>query len=291
MQVKDEFGNKTYYEILQVKNNATEEEIKIAFKKLAKQYHPDLNQNNQYATANFQKLNEAYNVLSDANKRRIYDESLTSKTRSYNSTYETYYQNSSYYYGNNNINYSLLNLDYDFYETIFLAKQEATKIKNHAETVSYFSQWDDFYFKMPSGTFQNLNRNFPQFKATNIYITFYFDSALRRHFKVYDAYNDLIINPLKELIVQRFKQEEQRNASVWLDGRYDAYKFKGRILYQVFDEPKVSKNPYYKKSSNYSTNKDNSSIKKKEHGILWMIFAAIGLVFVTIWELFKKKKK
>ena len=63
-----------YYEVLGVPKTATEEEIKKAYKKLAKQYHPDLNPDSKTAEDKFKELNEAYEVLSDANARARYDQ-------------------------------------------------------------------------------------------------------------------------------------------------------------------------------------------------------------------------
>jgi curved DNA-binding protein len=63
-----------YYKVLGVANNASQEEIKKAYRKLAKQYHPDLNKDNPQAKAKFQEINEANEVLGDPEKRRRYDE-------------------------------------------------------------------------------------------------------------------------------------------------------------------------------------------------------------------------
>lgn len=63
-----------YYKVLGVERNATQNEIKRAYRKLAKQYHPDLNKDNPQAEAKFQEINEANEVLSDSEKRRRYDE-------------------------------------------------------------------------------------------------------------------------------------------------------------------------------------------------------------------------
>ncbi len=65
---------KDYYAILGVNKTATPEEIKQAFRKLARKYHPDVNPDNKQAEATFKEVNEAYEVLSDADKRKKYDQ-------------------------------------------------------------------------------------------------------------------------------------------------------------------------------------------------------------------------
>lgn len=62
-----------YYEILGVSRDATESELKSAYRKLAHKYHPDKNPGNAEAEENFKKASEAYSVLSDAQKRAQYD--------------------------------------------------------------------------------------------------------------------------------------------------------------------------------------------------------------------------
>ncbi len=63
-----------YYEVLGVNKGASDDEIKKAFRQKAKQYHPDLNPNNPEAEAKFKEANEAYEVLSDSDKRARYDQ-------------------------------------------------------------------------------------------------------------------------------------------------------------------------------------------------------------------------
>ena len=63
-----------YYSLLGVKRDASEREIKQAYRKLARKYHPDVNSGDKSAEAQFKQINEAYEVLSDKDKRRKYDQ-------------------------------------------------------------------------------------------------------------------------------------------------------------------------------------------------------------------------
>ncbi|KAL9673800.1 hypothetical protein QQ045_030062 [Rhodiola kirilowii] len=64
---------KSYYEILLVQKGASDDQIKRAYRKLALKYHPDKNQGNEEANKKFAEINNAYEVLSDSEKRSIYD--------------------------------------------------------------------------------------------------------------------------------------------------------------------------------------------------------------------------
>ena len=74
---------KNYYYFLGVKENASEEEIKKAYRKLSLKYHPDKNPNDEFFELRFMEIKEAYEMLVDAEKRRIYDDNLSQVQRSY----------------------------------------------------------------------------------------------------------------------------------------------------------------------------------------------------------------
>lgn len=66
-------AGKSYYDVLQVPKGASDDQIKRAYRKLALKYHPDKNQGNEEANKRFAEINNAYEVLSDSEKRNIYD--------------------------------------------------------------------------------------------------------------------------------------------------------------------------------------------------------------------------
>ncbi len=67
-------AKRDYYEVLGVSKSASDAEIKSAYRKLAKKYHPDLNPGDKQAEASFKEVNEAYEVLSDPQRRQRYDQ-------------------------------------------------------------------------------------------------------------------------------------------------------------------------------------------------------------------------
>ncbi|MBQ7612682.1 MAG: J domain-containing protein [Spirochaetaceae bacterium] len=76
-----------YYDVLGIEKTATDAEIKSAYRMLAKKYHPDKNNGDKNAEEMFKKINEAYTVLSDPEKRKLYDSGFYEQT---SSTYQRY---------------------------------------------------------------------------------------------------------------------------------------------------------------------------------------------------------
>ena len=67
-------AKRDYYEVLGVSRDADKNTIKKAYRKLAKKYHPDTNQGNAQAAERFKEATEAYNILSDPEKKKMYDQ-------------------------------------------------------------------------------------------------------------------------------------------------------------------------------------------------------------------------
>ncbi len=77
-------ANKDYYKDLGVDKGANDADIKKAFRKQARKYHPDVNPNDAKAEARFKEINEAYEVLGDPEKRKKYDTMGDSFSQGYN---------------------------------------------------------------------------------------------------------------------------------------------------------------------------------------------------------------
>ena len=124
-----------YYKVLGINRDATQEEIKKAYRKLARKYHPDVNPNNKDAKVKFQEINEAYEVLSDPEKRKKYDK--------YGENWKNAdaYEKAGFYQGNagfktedfngfEGFSYSYENQDFsDFFEFLF-GKSDTQRFKN-----------------------------------------------------------------------------------------------------------------------------------------------------------------
>ncbi len=100
-----------YYSVLGVNKSADDQEIKKAFRRLAKQYHPDANQDNPEAETQFKEINQAYEVLSDPDKRAQYDR--------FGPDFARYQQGFNQYQQGNSGGFSNVDMDDSMFDDIF----------------------------------------------------------------------------------------------------------------------------------------------------------------------------
>ncbi|MGQ9473254.1 MAG: DnaJ domain-containing protein, partial [Candidatus Caldatribacteriaceae bacterium] len=151
---------KDYYQILGIGRNATEKEIKRAYRKLARQYHPDLNPANKEAERKFKEINEAYEVLSDPEKKRRYDE-LGSAWNSYgHQNTEEFWRDFSKKYGSSRQYNTTFGSDFDiggfsdFFRVFFGDLWQGTATFRTARRASPFG----FSEEMEEKTAQRISR-------------------------------------------------------------------------------------------------------------------------------------
>lgn len=282
MKLNHQFGNKNYYEILELKKDCNDEEIKSSFKKLAKKYHPDLNKENIYATANFQILNEAYNTLIDSKKRKDYDYWLNNKK----SNNEQNFKQEDYAYEEDGW---FINV----YEEITNAIWYIKKFYTFSSNIEYFEILDSFYFLNEENQYLNIFNNKPITNAQNFYLSFYYDKNYKRHFKIWHENKNIPIE-IKRLIMNRFKLEENKFISGLNQIKYDRFTYKNKILYQLFDEPiKIRNKNFIKRSySNhyeYVNNPQGNELVKENIAIKVLKIIGISLIIVIyiLWVIFK----
>ena len=118
-----------YYKVLEVDKNASEEDIKKAYRKLARKFHPDLNPNDKNAHQKFQKINEANEVLSDPEKRKKYDQ--YGKDWKQSEQFEQYRQSQgrSQFTGGEQFSYGADSDFSDFFESLFGGGQRSRQTK------------------------------------------------------------------------------------------------------------------------------------------------------------------
>lgn len=122
---------KDYYNILGIQKNASDEEIKKAYKKLAIKYHPDKNKGNKIAEEKFKEINEAYEILSSPDKKRNYDALGSTNFNENNDHFEREFNSSRF------SNFE----DLDFFSKIFTGSSRKTTDKEITLNISLYDAY------------------------------------------------------------------------------------------------------------------------------------------------------
>jgi len=144
-----------YYRILGIDKSATPKDIKNAFRKLARKYHPDLNPNDKDAKKNFQQINEANEVLSDPEKRKKYDQyGMDWKRAEEFEKAKQYQEQSSNYPGTGYAGPQSEGDFSDFFESLFgrsagAGRSRQVKFRAHSKTSFVFMKlWNNYFTLM-----------------------------------------------------------------------------------------------------------------------------------------------
>ncbi|ETW27742.1 hypothetical protein PFFCH_04867 [Plasmodium falciparum FCH/4] len=115
---KRHFSNKNFYDILNIKKDSNKNEIKQAYRKLALKYHPDRNPNNRKESEQkFREITEAYETLSDDNKKKMYDSQLNNGF--YSNNFNNNYYNTTSNSNHMNYNYQSKRMTDEEIENVF----------------------------------------------------------------------------------------------------------------------------------------------------------------------------
>ena len=177
-----------YYQILGVKSNATDTEIKQAFKKKAMELHPDKNRNDPKATEKFQQINEAYETLKDPIKKKEYDLKHQPKKQSTNNcngsnTFKTYEDILRDLFG---------------FRTRFTFNQSRTRTSNNSYRNFFVDDSDDDTDDDDDSDDESSSEDFCDDDKDTIFIgglpTFTSESDLRDAFSSYHPYRVKVVN-------------------------------------------------------------------------------------------------
>ena len=128
---------KNYYEILQISRHASNNQIKAAFRRLARQYHPDYNPNDPEAVTKFREIEQAYRVLSDKEKRKEYDRSLSPEIPTFHPSAEDFYQQGWHYAQERNYQLAIA-----FYQQAIAINPQFWQAYLQRAEVYYYNQQD-----------------------------------------------------------------------------------------------------------------------------------------------------
>ena len=128
---------KNYYEILQIPRHASNNQIKAAFRRLARQYHPDYNPDDPEAVTKFREIEQAYRVLSDKEKRKEYDRSLSPEMPTFHRSAEDFYQQGWHYAQERNYQLAIA-----FYQQAIAINPQFWQAYLQRAEVYYYNQQD-----------------------------------------------------------------------------------------------------------------------------------------------------
>lgn len=196
-----------YYKIMGIPKDTPQKDIKTAYKKRAKQFHPDLHPDDPKAKAKFQALNEAYDVLNDPEKRAKYDQ------------YGEHWKQAGEYDYTNQANSGSEGFDFsqfggesgfsDFFEQLFGARKSGKRTRQDNTRFSTFSNFDGFGGFGNSGSYQ----------------TAYTDHEYKVDIDMYTALlgGEILIQTPKEKLKLKIKPGTQPGSKVRLKGKGDQY--------------------------------------------------------------------
>jgi len=130
---------KTYYEILQVHQKASNDMIKAAYRALVKKYHPDNCKDSKLANEMMNAINEAYDVLSNPEKRKKYDEYLVYKSGNSHRTYEDYKMDEDYEYDGDDES----DEDYTYHNQTKSSTTYERETSEYDDVTPFFSTWSE----------------------------------------------------------------------------------------------------------------------------------------------------
>ncbi len=132
-----------YYEILEVEKNASFNEIKSKYRKLAMKYHPDKNPNNPKAEEKFKRIGEAYEVIGNKEKRSEYDKKILEKENgNFEKKVKAKKENYSKDFSFNPMN--LKNMFNKTFDVSNMRKESAEEMKNYKENIQ--NSFENFFY-------------------------------------------------------------------------------------------------------------------------------------------------
>lgn len=254
---------KDYYGILGITNNASISEIKDAYRKLSKKFHPDKNEGDKFFEEMFKAIQEAYRILSDEQKRRNYDDQLNDFNKS------TSYQE-------------------DVEEIL---RKEAEKLKNEKE--KFKKQQDEFNDKHFKSQHQNKNDNYRVYEAVkkDVSIAVSKLAIFSKKILLYFGIPVLIFMVILWYFdYQNSEKNREMNEKKYQEESLQNEKYKNqqeREHEQFINEIKMGKYGVYEKYFNLET----PVISKVEEGIMISRLSNLSLPGDDVYFLIKKCRK